>query len=389
MSEMNSTNFIPLSMPNISGNERKYVDEAIDTTWVSTGGAFISRFEESIADYLKVDSAVACQSGTAGLHLAMVALGIEPGDEVLVPTLTFVAAVNPVRYIGAEPVFIDCDDTLCIDAKKVRQFCENECDFDGEKLIDKATGKPVSAIVAVHVFGNLADLEELVDIANTYHLRIIEDATEALGSYYQSDQYSGKFAGTIGDIGVYSFNGNKIITTGGGGMIVARDAKVLEHCRHLSTQAKEDPLYFIHDEIGFNYRMTNLQAALGLAQLERLEEFVTAKESNYERYIENDVKLLPFREDIRSNKWFYSYMTDGVKERDRLIQWMDANKVQCRPVWALIHTLKPYEGSRNYQIEKAVYYHDKIVNIPCSTNLSESDVNRVSALIHEFEQGAG
>ena len=376
-------------MPNISGNERKYVDEAIDTTWVSTGGAFINRFEAAIADYLKVGSAVACQSGTAGIHLAMIAAGVKAGDEVIVPTLTFIAAVNPVKYIGAEPVFMDCDDSLCMDSRKVRQFCEEECEFDGEKLVDKGTGRHVSAIVVVHVFGNLADLEELVDIADKYNLKLIEDATEALGSRYGYGKFKDRYAGTIGDAGVYSFNGNKIITTGGGGMMVARDAEVLEHCRHLSTQAKEDPLYFIHDEIGYNYRMTNLQAALGLAQLERLEEFVEIKNQNYRRYVENEVELLPFRPDIRSNRWFYSYMTSGADERDRLIQFMNERNVQCRPVWALIHSLKPYEGSRTYQIEKAVYYHDRIVNIPCSTNLSEGDVDRVSELIREFEQGAG
>ena len=181
--------------------------------------------------------------------------------------------------------------------------------------------------------------------------------------------------GTIGDTDVYSFNGNKIIITGGGVMIVARSVEVLEHRCHLSTQAKEDPLYFIHDEIGYNYRMANLQAALGLAQLERLEEFISVKESNYERYVENGVELLPFRENIRSNRWFYSYMTNGADEHDRLIQFMNERNVQCRPVWTLIHSLKPYEGSRTYQVEKATYYHDRIVNIPCSTNLSSDDVD--------------
>ena len=231
--------FIPLSMPNISGNERKYVDEAIDTTWVSTGGAFINRFEAAIADYLKVGSAVACQSGTAGLHLAMIAAGVKAGDEVIVPTLTFIAAVNPVKYIGAEPVFMDCDDSLCMDSRKVRQFCEEECEFDGEKLIDKRTSRCVSAVVVVHVFGNLADMEELVDIADKYNLKLIEDATEALGSRYNAGKYKDRYAGTIGDAGVYSFNGNKIITTGGGGMMVARDAEVLRRkTRCISSMTK-------------------------------------------------------------------------------------------------------------------------------------------------------
>lgn len=383
---MKDKKFIPLSVPHFAGNERRYVDEAIDTEWVSTGGAFITRFEKEMAAYLGVGDAVACQSGTAGLHLAMLALGIGAGDEVIVPTLTFIAAVNPVRYVGAEPVFMDCDDTLCLDVEKVRQFCEEECDFDGVRLTDRQSGKRVAAVVAVHVFGNLADMDALMELAGRYHLSVIEDATEALGSYFTSGAYAVRYGGTAGDAGVYSFNGNKIITTGGGGMLVARDAGILRHCRHLSTQAKQDELYFVHDEIGYNYRMTNLQAALGLAQLEQLEEFVRIKNENYDRYRKQGISLLAFRDDIRANKWFYSCETE---DRDGLIRHMGENGVQCRPIWTLIHTLRPYQGFRRYQIEKAVRFQRRVVNLPCSTSLTAEDVERVAELMKSYERTGG
>lgn len=375
--------FIPLSVPNLKGNELAYVTEALKTEWVSTAGPFISDFEHQIAEYVKVPGAAACQSGTAGLHLSLMALGVKAGDEVIVPTLTFIAAVNPIRYIGAEPIFMDCDDSLTMDAGKLKKFCENECEFRGETLFNKKTGKRVSAVIVVHIFGNLADMEQIISIAEMYHLKVLEDATEALGSYYLEGTYSGNYAGTIGTMGVYSFNGNKIITTGGGGMIVSQNPDLAERCRFLSTQAKKDSLYFVHEEVGFNYRMTNLQAALGLAQLEQLEDFIKVKQKNYERYICQGVALLPFKENIRSNAWFYSYAT---KNRDGLIRFLDKHQVQSRPVWQLIHTLKPYRGCQAYQVEKAYQYYECIVNLPCSSNLSETDVDRVAELVKKFEK---
>lgn len=373
--------FIPLSVPNLKGNELAYVTEAIKTEWVSTAGPYIADFEKAIADYVRVPAACACQSGTAGLHLALKVLGIQPGEEVLVPTLTFIAAVNPVHYVGAEPVFLDCDDTLTLDPKKLKRFCEEECEFDGTVLRNKASHRKVTALVVVHVFGNLADMEDIISLARTYHLKVIEDATEALGSYYKEGAYEGRYAGTIGDIGVFSFNGNKIITTGGGGMIVSQEPELTERCRFLSTQAKKDVVYFIHEEIGYNYRMTNLQAALGLAQLEQLEEFIKIKKANYECYQREGIKLLSFRRDIRSNYWFYSYLTDN---RDGLIRYLEQHGIQSRPIWKLIHTLKPYEGCQAYRIEKAAWYYDRVVNIPCSSSLAGEDVKQVAERIHLF-----
>ncbi|NBI70639.1 LegC family aminotransferase [Clostridiaceae bacterium] len=373
---------IPLSVPNLTGRELEYVTSAVKAEWVSTAGPYIMDFEKAIAKYVKVPAAAACQSGTAGLHLAMMTLGIQAGEEVIVPTVTFIAAVNPVRYVGAEPVFMDCDDSLTIDVNKLRKFCTEECLFDGENLINKTSGRKISSIVVVHVFGNLADMESIMDIADTYHLKVLEDATEALGSYYMSGKYKGYFAGTIGDMGVYSFNGNKIITTGGGGMIVSHEEELVERSRFLSTQAKKDILYFVHEEIGYNYRMTNLQAALGLAQIEQLEEFIEVKKKNYEIYCSSGMKLLPFKDGIRSNYWFYSYLT---KKRDGLIKYLDENGVQSRPIWKLIHTLKPYRDSQAYQIEKALWYYERVVNIPCSTNLTEREAAYVSELINDYD----
>ena len=299
-------------------------------------------------------------------------------DEVIVPTLTFIAAVNPIKYVGAEPIFMDCDDFLCLDVKKVTDFCENECDFIANKLINKKTKKHIKAVVAVHIFGNMVDMEALIKLAQKYNLKVIEDATEALGTYCKK---TGKFAGTIGDFGVYSFNGNKIITTGGGGAITANDFKMVEKAKYLSTQAKDDDVYFIHNEIGYNYRMTNIQAALGVAQLEQLETFIKIKEKNYNLYRDNGLNLLDFDCNLRSNNWFYSLLTN---QRDELIKFLSENKIQARPIWTLIHTLKPYQSCQNYKIEKAIKYHEKIVNIPCSTNLDKADILYVISKLAEF-----
>lgn len=376
--------FIPLSVPNLKGNELKYIHEAISSEWVSTSGPYIKIFEKNIAEYLHANTAVAVQSGTAGLHLSLLASGVCPGDAVIAPTLTFIATINPIKYCGATPIFMDSDDSLCMDMEKLAHFCETECEFINGSLYDRATHACIKAVIVVHVFGNMADMERAVEICNTYNLTLIEDATEALGSICTDGKYSGKYAGTIGDIGVYSFNGNKIITTGGGGMIVARDKKILENVRYLSTQAKDDELYFLHNEVGYNYRMTNLQAALGVAQLEQLDTFIETKKANYFYYNELGVKLLPFRDAISPNYWFYSFCTD---DRDRLISFLGEHNIQSRPVWKLNHTQKPYVECPSYKIEKASTFYNSIVNLPCSSNLSKDDVKYVSDLIKEFNHG--
>lgn len=382
---VNEKNIIPLSVPNLSLDILENVKETIETGWVSTGGRFITEFEEKIADYVGVERAVACQSGTAGLHIAMRVLGIEAGDEVIVPTLTFIAAVNPVKYMGAEPVFMDCDDTLNMDMNKLEEFLENECDYIDGKVINKKTKRQVKAIVVVHVFGNPANMEKLIEISKKYNLKVIEDSTEALGSYYLEGKYKGKHCGTIGDIGVYSFNANKIITTGGGGMVVSNNQELLDKVAFLGVQAKTDSLYFVHNEIGYNYRMTNIQAAFGTDQIDRLEGFIETKIRNYNLYketIENieGLTLLPFRNDTRANHWFYSILVDKEKygiDRDELLIKLNEENIQTRPLWRLIHKQKPYLDNQAYRIEKAGFYEENILNVPCSSGLSEDEVRVV------------
>lgn len=383
--------FIPLSVPNLKGNELKYVTEAVATEWVSTGGPYVTELEKKIAEYVKAKGAVSCQNGTSGLHIALLLADVTKEDAVIVPTLTFIAAVNPVKYIGAEPVFMDCDDSLCMDAGKLERFCREECDFLEGKLMDRKTNRHIKALLVVHVFGNMADMERILKIAEEFNIRVVEDATEAIGTYYTKGKYKGKYAGTLGDVGVYSFNGNKIITTGGGGMIVSDNEEYIARAKHLTTQAKSDELYYTHDEIGYNYRMTNLQAALGLAQLEQLEDFISIKECNYLSYQKKieDIKglrLLPFSGKIRSNKWFYGLDCRNFRSsRDEVIQFLHRNKIQTRPIWGLIHQQKPYLTSRTYRVEKALEYWKHVVNIPCSTNLQEEDIEYVVQILKSLE----
>ncbi len=421
------TRQIPLSTPNLSMNIVENLKECIETGWVSTGGRFITEFEEKVASYVGMEEAVSTQSGTAGLHLALRALEVGAGDEVIVPTLTFVAAVAPVLYVGAHPVFMDCDGSLCMDIDKVERFLEDECivkidrsddkksnndteqqenkGFDNDNLIivNRKTGRRVRGVIPVHIFGNMCQMVKLMDIAKKYGLWVIEDATEALGSRYMDHTdngvFAGKFAGTLGHIGVYSFNANKIITTGGGGMVVSHNKFYIDKIRHLSITAKTDSLYFIHDEVGYNYRMLNLQAALGVSQIDELEKFIEIKKCNYDHYkslLEEApqvaqsqkngiVRLLPFNDTVRANYWFYSLLINQSQSwrtsRDSLMESLIQKGIQCRPIWKLIHTLEPYKKFQSYQIEKAPYYESHILNVPCSTNLTKEDIKYICDLI--------
>ncbi|AVQ24287.1 LegC family aminotransferase [Fusobacterium periodonticum] len=385
---------INLSVPNLSMDILDNLKECLESGWVSTGGRFIPEFETKVKNYMKTKFAAGVQSGTAGLHMSLQVLGVQRDEEVFVPTLTFIAAVNPTTYLGASPIFIDCDDSLCMDPIKLEKFCSEECDFKEGVLVNKKTNKKIRALVIVHVFGNMADMEKIMDIAKKYNLRVLEDATEALGTYYTEGRYKGKYAGTIGDIGVLSFNANKIITTGGGGMVVGDNEELVEKVRFLSSQAKKDTLYFIHDEIGYNYRMLNLQAALGTSQIDQLESFIETKIKNYNIYKEElekieGLEILPFVEGIRANHWFYSLKIDKEKYgigRDELLQKLVDAGIQTRPIWGLIHQQKPYSACQNYEIEKALYYYDRILNLPCSSNLTEKEVYQVIEKIKEFKK---
>lgn len=382
--------FIPLSIPNFEGNERKYVDDAVKKVWVSTGGAYVNRFEKELSNYLNVDNVAVCQSGTSALHLSLIEAGVGIGDTVLVPPLTFIAAVNPVKYQHAIPVFIDCDDSFCLDPLKLNSFCEIECEWDGKIL--RYRSSPVKAMVVVHVFGNMADMEAIMEIAKKYNILVIEDATEALGSKYTTGKYKDCYAGTIGNFGAYSFNGNKIITTGGGGAVTSNDPLKVDHMRFLSTQAKTDPHYYLHDEIGYNYRMTNLQAALGCAQLEELPEFIRRKQQNYDIYysaFENYkyCSIMPFRDGTLSNKWFYSLLIDRNFIKNSIIEIISRLKeknIETRPIWGLINEQKPYQNEATYKLDLAPFYASRVLNIPSSTQITYEEIEYVISTIKKL-----
>lgn len=380
---------IPLSVPNFEGNEEKYVNDALEQGWVSTGGVYITRLEQQMAKFLHTDDVAVCQSGTAALHLALIEAGVNPGDEVIVPALTFIATVNPVKYQFATPIFMDCDDSLCMDPIKLQNFCKHECVFRNGVLFHNS--RIVKAVIVVHVFGNIADMVSIINTAHMYHLKIIEDATEALGTKYTKGLYCDRYAGTIGDFGVFSFNGNKIITTGGGGAVTARNPIAVKHLRYLSTQAKDDPHYYIHNEVGYNYRMTNLQAALGVAQMEKLPEFIRRKQINYEKYKQmfdgfELGRMIPFREETASNKWFYSLEINRDKVtvtlRD-IITELEKRGVQTRAVWGLINEQLPYQNEYTYKLKKVSYYADRILNFPSSTQITDKEIIYVAEQIKE------
>lgn len=380
---------VQVSTPSLKGKEFNYLVDAFLSTWVSSSGKYIDLFEKKFADYSHSEYAVSTSNGTSALHLALLESGVGENDEVVVPTVTFIAPVNAVKYVGADPVFMDCDDFLNIDVGKVTAFFEQECSFNGEYTVDKKTGKKVAAIIPVHIFGHPVDLESLIPLARKYRVSVIEDASQALGSFYRKGVYKGRRVGEIGDFGCFSFNGNKIITSGGGGMVVTPNEKNALHIKYLSTQAKDDGLFYIHDEIGYNYRMTNLHAAMGLAQLENIEANVNVKRENFNIYMDalNHFKGLYFIEEpdyAVSNYWFYSLVVDKETyglSRDELMYKLEDNGIQARPLWYLNHLQKQYKKNRHYKIEKALWYYDRILNIPCSVDLKTSEIEKVISVI--------
>jgi perosamine synthetase len=378
-------NPIPLSYPCLRGNEKKYVLDCLESEWISTSGKAVSDFERAFASYTDSAGAVACVNGTAALHICLLLAGVQPGEEVMVPTLTFIAPVNTVKYAFAEPVFMDCDDYLNMDMEKLEQFLCEECDVADGHVVNRRTGRRIRAIIPVHIFGSICNMGRLMEIAGRYRLTVIEDATESLGSTVISGAFSGKHAGTIGEFGTCSFNGNKIITCGGGGMLTARNPEHLKRAKYLTTQAKNDELHYVHDEIGYNYRMPAIQAAMGVAQLEQLPDFVARKRKRYLEYKEAiaeipGLSLLDIPPWCNSNCWFYSLMIDAETYgtgRDELMMRFEAKKIQTRPIWKLNHTQKPYRDNQAYRIEKAPFYFDRILNIPCSVGLTDDEFDRV------------
>jgi len=396
---------IPLSVPSIQGNEWKYIKECLDTEWVSSAGKYVNLFEQKVCEFTGAKYAVSCVNGTAALQVALQIVGVKPKDEVIVPTLTFISPVNVVKYLNAEPIFMDCDAYYNIDVDKTIQFLEQETETrsviarsgatrQSYFCFNKKTGHRISAIIPVHIFGNACNLEKLIPICKERNIRIIEDATESLGTYYTKGKYKNKYTGTIGDIGCYSFNGNKIITTGGGGMIVTDNKEYADKARYLTTQAKDDEVRYIHNEIGYNFRLTNIQAAMGVAQLEQLPEFLKIKTQNFELYKEqidkiSGLHLAESPDYANNNHWMYPLQIDKDvygRDREKLMKYLSENKIQTRPVWYLNHLQKPYKDCQNYEIEKAIEFWENTLNIPCSVNLTEKQLDKVCNILKTKEK---
>ena len=360
-------------------------------------------FEQKIAEYTGAGFAVACVNGTSALHIALILAGVRQGDEVIVPTITFIAPVNAVKYCGAFPVFMDSDDYYNIDSAAVIDFLVNETEMKendaGESAVgerprkpvcfNRKTGRRISALIPVHVFGNAARLDEIKAVCRERNIRIVEDATESLGTRYRKGPFAGKQAGTIGDLGCLSFNGNKIITTGGGGMVLTDDEQLAKRARYLTTQAKDDEIRYVHGEVGYNYRLTNIQAAVGVAQMESLPEFLEAKKRNYSYYKSriNEIaglSLSPVPDYADNNHWMYTLRIDPEeygRTREELMSDLAARGIQSRPVWQLNHLQTPYGDSQSHKIERAVRLHSITLNIPCSVNLRPEDMDDVVTVL--------
>jgi len=379
---------IPLSVPEMRGNELTYLRECIETNWVSYVGPFVTRFEDQMAKYVGARHAVATNSGTAALHIALLVAGVEPDDEVLVPDLTFIAPVNAIRYAGAWPVFMDATpDYWQMDALKVVEFLEKECRIDGGRVRNRKTGRAITAILPVHILGHPVDMKPIVEVARRYDLRVIEDATETLGG-----KYSGTMVGVLADIACFSFNGNKIITTGGGGMLVTDNKSWADRARYLTTQAKDDPIEYVHHEVGYNYRLTNIQAAVGVAQMEVLDEYVRVKRGIAERYAKGlaDVPGLTLPAEAPwafSTFWLYTVLVDearyGVDSR-ALQRALAERNIQTRPLWAPIHAQRPYRDCQTYRIEVTERLYRDALSLPCSVGLSQADQQRVIDALREI-----
>lgn len=381
---MKANKEIPLSVPNISGNEWRYVKDCLDTGWVSSVGSYVSRFEQAVARYVGAAQAAAIVNGTSALHLSLLSCGVCADEEVIVPALTFIAPVNAVRYCAAWPVFMDCDQTLCMDMQKLKDFLEKRTlrKKDGYSY-NRVSGRKIRAAIAVHIFGHPVDMDMLIELCREYNIEIIEDAAESLGS-----EYKGRKTGTLAKAGCFSFNGNKIITSGGGGMVVSNDVSLLARIRHLSTQANTDTKGYIHDEVGYNYRLTNIQAAMGVAQMERLSEYIKVKRENALLYKTlfadiGDVEFLGEQPWARSNFWFYTVRV-AAGHKEALMRYLLDRNIQVRPVWKPIHTLPMYKDCLAYAVEEAISVYESCFNIPCSSNLDREAVEFVAGNIKEY-----
>ncbi|NJB86669.1 aminotransferase in exopolysaccharide biosynthesis [Lewinella marina] len=376
---------IPLSIPHLAGNEWTYVKECLDTGWVSTAGAYVGKFEDAIANFTGSRYAISCMNGTAGLHTAMNLLGIGTGDYVLAPNLTFVATLNAISYTKAEPLLLDIDpESWQLDLDLLERFLKEDTYLQDGVCILKADDRRIAAIMPVHVLGNMCDMDRLMQLAERHRLPVIEDSTEALGSTYR-----GRHAGTFGVFGTSSFNGNKIITTGGGGMLFTQDEALATRAKHLTTTAKTDPLDYFHDEVGYNYRLVNVLAAIGLAQMEQLPELINYKKRMDAFYREQlagvgDIEFQQVTEGVDPNCWLFTFRTGRMRE---LLTYLNDRGVQSRPFWTPMNQLPMYAGLR-YVTENrnANRVHATAISIPSSSGLSEAQLAEVVDTIKAFYQ---
>jgi perosamine synthetase len=378
---------IPLSIPNINGNEWKYVKDCLDTGWISSAGAYVTKFEEAIQNYTGAKYAIACMNGTAALQVSLNLAGVTSNDIVIAPNLTFVATLNAIKYSGAEIILTDiCEDSWQIDVVLLQKWLENNTTTkminNKPTTFDKTTRKKIGAIMPVYVLGGFIDIDRLLEISSDYGIPIIEDSTEALGSFK-----NGKHAGTFGVTGVLSFNGNKIISTGGGGMILTNDKDIANRAKHITTTAKTDPLYYFHDEVGYNYRLVNVLAAIGVAQMENFENILQKKkeiDALYRKEL-NNVGDIIFQENLSDtdpNCWLFTFRT---KKMRGLLNYLNANKIQSRPFWTPMNKLPMYKDllyiSEN-NISNKIF--NECITIPCSSNLSIFNQETVITGIKKF-----
>ena len=382
---------IPLSVPNLKGNELRYLKECVKTEYVSSVGKYVSLFEKKICKFTNSKYAVACASGTAALQLALRVVGVKENDEVIIPTMSFIATANAAIYLKAKPIFMDCDNYYNLDVKKLILFLKNNTFFKNRFTFNKKTKRKITAIMPVHVSGNAADLFSLVRLCKKKKIKIVEDAAEAVGTFYSRNNFKQKHAGTIGDVGCLSFNGNKIITSGGGGMILTNDMKLARKAKYLSTQATDDSVRYIHNDIGYNYRLTNIQAAVGLAQLEKINLFLKKKKKIYEFY-KKKIKLIkglaiPERPSYaKNNNWMMSIIIDKKKygmNKDKLINLLKKKYIQSRSMWLPIHLQKKYSNFEKYKISNAIKLFKNSINIPCSTNLTSEQASQVIKVLKD------
>lgn len=364
---------IPLCIPEMGGNEWKYVKECLDTNWVSSVGSYVNKFEDEFSKFVKCKKSVVTMNGTAALELALRTLNIGKGDEVIVSSMTFISPVNAIKYVGAEPVFADvCKDTWVMDADKI------------EELITPKT----KAILPIHIYGNAVDMNKVMEIAKKYNLYVIEDATESLGGMYKD-----KFLGTIGDIGCFSFNGNKLITTGAGGMLVTNNEDIGNRAKYLSTQTKTtlDNGAFYHKEIGYNFRMPNVLAAMGCAQLECAYDYLKLKKEHaldYNKLLKDvkDIRLPVEKDDVLNAYWLYSIVIDSNYPitRDKLISRLNENDIGCRPFFMPVHEMPPYKDCKHGDMSVTDEVSANGINLPSSVSLTVDDIKKVCKVIEQI-----